>query len=116
MHFVLLEGPAPMPTGEAYQLLDKARPSGEELYLLEGVLGGLRSSKIGERIENFHNDFELIGEHIPGYLGSVKKLTNAGCITTLLCGSGSTVAGLARDGVAARQISERIGGIAAYTL
>jgi 4-diphosphocytidyl-2-C-methyl-D-erythritol kinase len=96
---VLLLRPAVgVPTSEAYRLLDAARaetsPMWSEVEVLE-MCRAIALRDFARACELLHNDFQPVIELIfPSVAEARERLRATGAAATLLCGSGSCVAGL----------------------
>lgn len=106
-----------MSTKEGYQLLDAAeRPAEEDkTTTLTDFITNLYSGDVQRVAASVHNDFELVAERFEWYRDARKILMNAGTLRTLLCGSGSTVAGIVTDEMAGQRVAKEVGGILTST-
>lgn len=114
---ILLRPAVGVPTSEAYRLLDAAREQGAQTGT-ETELIALRSA-IGARnferaLTLLNNDFQQVVELVFPQVASVReRLRAVGATATLLCGSGSCVAGFFEDrhaaDIAFRKISRADG-------
>jgi 4-diphosphocytidyl-2-C-methyl-D-erythritol kinase len=111
---ILLKPAQGSDTGRAYDLLDEA---GKRHALGDGAVERARAMceaiaahDFSTFVRSVHNDFsEAVERAIPG-VGSVReRLSAAGAAGTLLCGSGSCVAGFFASADAARAAIARIG-------
>ena len=109
---VLLRPNAAVPTSEAYRLLDAAREEGAQLRA-EREFVALRSA-IGSRnfaraLTLLTNDFQPVIELVfPPVASARERLQAAGATATLLCGSGSCVAGFFENRGAAETATRKI--------
>jgi 4-diphosphocytidyl-2-C-methyl-D-erythritol kinase len=104
---LLLRPAAGVPTAEAYRLIDAARaettPMWSEVEVLE-LCRAIALRDFQRACELMHNDFQPVIELIFPSVADVRtRLRGAGAAATLLCGSGSCVAGFfqTRDAAAA---------------
>ena len=107
---VLLLKPAiGVPTDVAYRLLDEARSSEDALASRQNgatseLCDALARGDFGRTCALAHNDFQgVIEAAYPDVAQARKLLATAGASTTILCGSGSCVAGLYENVEAARE-------------
>jgi 4-diphosphocytidyl-2-C-methyl-D-erythritol kinase len=100
-----------IPAADAYRWWDEAgAPSTAELSPL---LDALRAGDLAEVGRRLGNDLQpgvvrrhpIVGEAVEGVL-------EAGALGAVVCGSGPTVAALARDGVHAEEVASKVGGYA----
>jgi len=94
---LLLRPVAGVPTSEAYRLIDAARgqtlPARTQVEVLE-LCRAIALRDFGRTCELLHNDFQPVIEMIfPSVADARERLRAAGAEATLLCGSGSCVAG-----------------------
>jgi 4-diphosphocytidyl-2-C-methyl-D-erythritol kinase len=103
-----------IPAAEAFGWWDEDGDQPEETAAgPSGLLDALRSGDLTEAARRLRNDLQpgvvrrhpIVGEAIEGVL-------EAGALGAVVCGSGPTVAGLARDGFHAGEIASRVGGYA----
>ena len=104
---LLLRPAAGVPTSEAYRLLDAARaenmPARTQVELLE-LCRAIALRDFQRTCELLHNDFQPVIEMIfPSVADVRERLRAAGAAATVLCGTGSCVAGFfpTRDAAAA---------------
>ncbi|HZV78993.1 MAG TPA: hypothetical protein VFF60_05190 [Candidatus Binatus sp.] len=98
---LLLRPPVGVPTSEAYRLLDAGRsgapasssdPSSERD--LQELCGAIQTNDFPRACSLLHNDFQPVVELLfPSVAEARQRLREAGAAATLLCGSGSCVAG-----------------------
>jgi 4-diphosphocytidyl-2-C-methyl-D-erythritol kinase len=104
---LLLKPAAGMPTADAYHLLDEARRSGAVTAPHQGdaaadLCDALARGDFARTCALAHNDFqEAIEAALPDVADARARLRSAGAAATILCGSGSCVAGLFEDVAAA---------------
>lgn len=115
-HLVLIFPEEPMSTAEAYRELDSLPAGRRATPDLPQFLAAFQSGDVSRLIKSMHNDFELVADSFAWFQRSRLLLTGAGARATLLCGSGSTVAGIVNSREEAEQIAEITGGYAASTL
>ena len=94
---LLLRPPVGVPTSEAYRLLDAGRsgaaPAPPEREFQE-LCNAIQSNDFARACSLLHNDFQPVIELIfPSVAEARQRLRAAGAAGTLLCGSGSCVAG-----------------------
>jgi 4-diphosphocytidyl-2-C-methyl-D-erythritol kinase len=94
---LLLRPAAGVPTSEAYRLIDAARaestPTSSEVEVHE-MCRAIALRDFSRTCELLHNDFQPVIELIfPSVADARERLRAAGAAATLLCGSGSCVAG-----------------------
>jgi len=112
---VLLKPAASMATAEAYELLDSVRahstadqlvralPDAAESQLAETMCAAVLRAKFERFCTLMHNDFQDVVERAhPEIAAARQRLAAAGAAATILCGSGSCVAGFFETAVAAR--------------
>lgn len=114
-HLVLLFPGEPMSTGEAYRQLDSTPRVPISTHTLSHFSTVLKQGDPHQLAGLLQNDFELVAQNRDWYKDATRRLTEAGALVTLLCGSGSTVAGLAADKNHALLIAEKTGGYATST-
>ena len=109
---VLLRPNVGVPTSEAYRLLDAAREQGaqpgseSEFVSLRGAIG---SRNFARALPLLTNDFQPIIELVfPPVASARERLQAAGATATLLCGSGSCVAGFFENRGAAETAMRKI--------
>jgi 4-diphosphocytidyl-2-C-methyl-D-erythritol kinase len=96
---------------DAYRWWDEdGAPSAAELAPLLGALAAGDVAEVGSRLGNdlqasVIRRHPIVGEAIEGVL-------EAGALGAVVCGSGPTVAGLARDGFHADEVASQVGGYA----
>jgi 4-diphosphocytidyl-2-C-methyl-D-erythritol kinase len=106
---LLLKPAVGVPTAAAYRLLDEARSSGGvESSRSNGATAelcdALARGDFGRACALAHNDFQdVIEAAYPDVARARTLLAAAGAATTMLCGSGSCVAGLYENAAAARE-------------
>lgn len=94
-------------TGEAFRRLDSVeRETG--VTEIDSVIHALRTADTILLAEAVVNDFDRTVEDEPWFRDISEALVEAGCIRALLCGSGSTVAGIAREHNQLESISARL--------
>lgn len=106
-HLVLVLPDEPVPTGEAYARLDAiARPAPA------AALGeAAEAVKAGDPVRLARlivNDFELVVVDRPWFRKCCEALREGGALRAFLCGSGSTVAGLAENQEGAAEILRHV--------
>jgi 4-diphosphocytidyl-2-C-methyl-D-erythritol kinase len=94
---LLLRPPAGVPTAEAYRLLDAGRtkgaPPSTTTSLLE-LCKAIEAFDFPRTCALLYNDFQPVLEFVfPNVAEARRRLRSAGAAATLLCGSGSCVAG-----------------------
>jgi 4-diphosphocytidyl-2-C-methyl-D-erythritol kinase len=102
---LLLRPPAGVPTSEAYRLLDAGRPAGpsasSETDVLE-LVKAIETRDFPRACSLLYNDFQPVVEMVfPAVAEARQRLRAAGAAATLLCGSGSCVAGFFETNAAA---------------
>lgn len=96
----LLKPSVGVPTGDAYRLLDAARAAGSDARrrtdgAIEDLCDALARGDFGRTCALAYNDFQrTIEDAFPAVAQARLRLDAAGAATTILCGSGSCVAGL----------------------
>jgi len=117
--FVLVMPQEGMSTAAAFQEFDKMQRVAVSHHQMQERIERLVSALHGGNPEAIAgavgNDFELVAESFAWYQEARQRLLDAGVLKTLLCGSGSTVAGLCRDEAMARSVALSVGGIATRT-
>jgi 4-diphosphocytidyl-2-C-methyl-D-erythritol kinase len=107
--FVLFVPPFGISTAAAYRGIDYSRVGwsvGQTSRMRQALTGNDKDVVI----ESMHNDFELsVFRAQPALEDYAGKLQRAGCHKVILSGSGSTLAGVARDSDHAHYIARRIG-------
>lgn len=103
-----------MSTGYAYNQLDAIPHRPSRSFSSEEFLTALEKSGPNLKLM-LKNDFELVAEQYEWFNQARNLLITHGCTHSLLCGSGSTVAGIARSNSEAQEIARRIGGNAVST-
>lgn len=104
-----------MNTKEAYKALDLYIEREKRQMTTDAFIDKLKSYKTS-KINNTHkNDFELVAKNFSWYNQAQNLLIRNGCIDSLLCGSGSTLAGIAKSTEDAKDIARQIGERAVYT-
>lgn len=97
---LLLKPPIGVPTAQAYRLVDEARASGvhsasRDADAIDEVRSALMDGDFGRTCALAHNDFQrIIEEEYPAVGDARLRVIAAGAAATVLCGSGSCVAGL----------------------
>jgi len=113
--FVILVPSEPMSTAEGYRLLD-TRPHVAPLpHTLSDFKTALYSGDPLQIARNYRNDFEFVAEKFKWFTDHKEKLLDAGVLHCVLCGSGSTVAGLVRDQKHAEEVAAKTNGIITCT-
>lgn len=113
---VLLKPAAGVPTQTAYRLLDESRKArNHDRSSFGSRAQALRDALVGGDFEAarkaLHNDFQAVVEaEFPDVRSSRERLEMAGADATVLCGSGSCVAGIFEDG--ARAAADALAAIA----
>ena len=94
---VLLQPGVRIATSNAYRLLDESRGvdvPGREDDGIDALASALRAADFSQACALLHNDFQtVIAGAFPPIAGAAERLRAAGAAATLLCGSGSCVAG-----------------------
>ncbi|MGH2663788.1 MAG: 4-(cytidine 5'-diphospho)-2-C-methyl-D-erythritol kinase [Actinomycetota bacterium] len=113
--WVLVTQPEGVAAGDAYRWWDEdggvTGPSPEVLIRALDA-GGPRAIA-----PHLFNDLEApVTARRPDVAEARSRLLDAGALTALMCGSGPTVAGLARDGQDAEQLAAAVGGIAVASM
>jgi 4-diphosphocytidyl-2-C-methyl-D-erythritol kinase len=95
---VLLQPPGRVSTAAAYAMLDAARARSSAVRPppddMSGLCAALTSADLVAACARMRNDFEpVIQAAFPDIAGARQRLRNAGASGTILCGSGSCVAG-----------------------
>jgi 4-diphosphocytidyl-2-C-methyl-D-erythritol kinase len=108
---VLLQPDVRVATSDAYRLLDETRgvdvprPSGA----LDVLIAALGAGDFALACAHLHNDFEpVISAAFPAIAAAGSRLRDAGASETLLCGSGSCVAGFFESVDAAQRAHGRL--------
>lgn len=105
---ILVRPGSGVPTGPAYALLD-ALPDRRPGEATKRLLAGQSLS------EALSNDFEaVVLEAYPEVAAAHQLVQDAGAVRTLLCGSGSSVFGLAQDRAHARELVKKLAGKVAW--
>jgi len=111
---LLLKPAVGMPTAHAYRLLDEARRSGAVTPPDQGnasaeLCDALARGDFARTCALAHNDFQdVIEAALPGVADARTRLRSAGAAAAILCGSGSCVAGLFEDPIAAGRALTRL--------
>jgi 4-diphosphocytidyl-2-C-methyl-D-erythritol kinase len=109
--WVLMIADFEVSVGDAYRWWDEdgARSGPDPIPLLEAVTVA-DPARLGPLL---FNDLEgpVVARH-PEVGRARESLLAAGAVGTVMCGSGPTVAGLARDGRHAEELAEAVGGVA----
>ena len=109
----LLRPPVGSTTARAYALLDAAgipHDLGDlEVAFAEDMCAAYGTSDFNRFIELLHNDFTTVIEReLPAVAHARERLRRAGARATILCGSGSCVAGFFETRTAAREAIEHV--------
>lgn len=107
LHGVLVKPTEGVPTGPAYARLDALpdREPGRATQPLLDALAGGHVPDAATLAPLLSNDFEAaVLPHFGGVFAAHEAVTEAGALRTLLCGSGASVFGLARDRDHARDL------------
>lgn len=115
-HLVLVFPEEGMPTPEAYRKLDSMQHVSLFPHSLSPLLTEWRSGDVARMAAAAQNDFELAAADYPWYQEASHRLREAGALKTLLCGSGSTVAGLVRSAAEGEAVARKAGGILTHTV
>lgn len=110
-HLLLVFPPHGVSTGEAYGRLGQAGPRAAGSAGLTEVVHALSMAGPSRLAKAIHNDFEAVMRAELSFQQTISALDEAGCLRAFLCGSGSTVAGLAKDKSHCVEMSERLGNI-----
>lgn len=95
-------------TREAYEALDY-NAIGRQTSMTAALQRALSANESAAVPPLLHNDFEKpVFARYARLAGLKQKLVQAGCLAAVLTGSGSTIAGLARDQNHAERIAEKI--------
>jgi 4-diphosphocytidyl-2-C-methyl-D-erythritol kinase len=102
-------------SAEAYRWWDEhgSGTGPEAAPLLEALRAG-DLAEAGRRLANDLQDGVVRNHPIAGE--AIQGLLEAGALGAIVCGSGPTVAGLARDGFHAEEVAATVGGIAAASV
>ncbi len=114
-HLVLVFPRERMSTAEGYRLLDEISRPIPSPHTLSTFLTAVQSGSPATLAPYLQNDFELVAKNFNWFSETRTKLQQAGVQKVLLCGSGSTVAGLCENRYAAQRIALHVGGIPTYT-
>jgi len=113
--FVILVPSEPMPTAEGYRLLDTRQHVEPFPHTLSDFVTALHSGDPEQIARKYRNDFEFVAEKFKWFTSHKEKLLDAGVLHCVLCGSGSTVAGLVRDHKHAEEVAAKTNGIITCT-
>jgi 4-diphosphocytidyl-2-C-methyl-D-erythritol kinase len=102
-------------TGEAYRTLDAMEPRPHSAVSYKEAIKFLQIPLQESSTRLIQNDFELAVQEAVWFAKAKEALENAGCIKVFLCGSGSTVAGIAKNIMQAEAITKEIGRQCTYT-
>jgi 4-diphosphocytidyl-2-C-methyl-D-erythritol kinase len=113
---LLLKPAADLSTAVAYKLIDEnahelERPSAPIAHRdrSDDVSASIRSQMYADFCKSLHNDFDaVVCRELPGVASAHGRLRSAGADATMLCGSGSTVAGFFRSLADAEEALARI--------
>jgi len=115
-HLVLVFPYEGMPTPEAYRKLDSMQHVSLFPHSLSPLLTEWRSGDVARMAAAAQNDFELAARDYQWYQEATGRLHEAGALKTLLCGSGSTVAGLVKDAAEGEMVARNAGGTLTHTV
>jgi 4-diphosphocytidyl-2-C-methyl-D-erythritol kinase len=110
-HVLVIKPPDAVSTAQAYADLDAhPRPTRTRSDSLSiHALVALQRRDFNGVVANLHNDFQdIVAAKTPSVARAIDALRRAGARNTLLCGSGSAVFTLARDGETIAAIGERL--------
>jgi 4-diphosphocytidyl-2-C-methyl-D-erythritol kinase len=96
-HLVLVFPTHGISTREAYARLDALHARTAPITPLSEVVKALQSGNPSALAAVIYNDFELAAQAESWFSETVFTMNNCGALRTFLCGSGSTIAGLATD-------------------
>jgi 4-diphosphocytidyl-2-C-methyl-D-erythritol kinase len=100
-----------IPAGEAYRWWDEEGEPGRAG--IGPLLEALRAGDLAEAGRSLGNDLQPgVVRHHPIVGEAIEGVLEEGALGAMVCGSGPTVAGLARDGFHAEEIAKSIGGYA----
>jgi 4-diphosphocytidyl-2-C-methyl-D-erythritol kinase len=107
--WVLVPFPFGIAATEAYRWWDE--DGGSSSAELAPLLDALRSGDLDEAGRRLGNDLQpgVVGRH-PVVAEALEGVLQAGALGAIMCGSGPTVAALARDGFHAEELARRVGG------
>jgi 4-diphosphocytidyl-2-C-methyl-D-erythritol kinase len=110
---LLLKPKAGSDTARAYALLDEAQHTHEldesSFERARAACAAFAAARLDRLAPLLHNDFSHVIEHaIPGVQSASERMADAGALHTLLCGSGSCVAGFFGTVEAARAAQGRL--------
>jgi 4-diphosphocytidyl-2-C-methyl-D-erythritol kinase len=110
---LLLKPKAGSDTARAYALLDEAQqtnqPDEGSFERARAACAAFAAARFDRLAPLLHNDFSHVIEHaIPGVQSASERMADAGALHTLLCGSGSCVAGFFETVEAARAALGRL--------
>ncbi|GAB4458169.1 MAG: 4-(cytidine 5'-diphospho)-2-C-methyl-D-erythritol kinase [Armatimonadaceae bacterium] len=111
LHGILVKPDVGVPTPAAYAALDSlaGRQPGEATARMREVLH--QGTGVEEIAEAMGNDFEpVILPRYPEIAAAHRAVREAGALRALLCGSGASVFGLARDREHARELARQLAG------
>lgn len=113
--WILLTQPFGVSAADAYSWWDvDGGPTGPEP---DALLGALRAGDPAEAGGLLFNDLEpIVAARHPEIRVARERLVGAGALGVVMCGSGPTVAGLARDGPHAEEIAAAVGGMVASSV
>jgi len=110
LDIVLCIPPLGVSTREAYSRIDYSC-IGRDACKTHAMLEALARNDLKKTAEMMHNDFEkFVFTAYPRLALLKQKLLEAGCLNAVMSGSGSTIIGLAADGVHAADICREISG------
>lgn len=113
--FVLQFPTERMSTADAYRQLDSHHRVEPSQHTLSKFLTTLHHGDPILLAPLLFNDFEIVAEKYFWFTDARQKLSTAGALATLLCGSGSTVCGLCRDEQHANEVAQKAGGTVVST-
>jgi 4-diphosphocytidyl-2-C-methyl-D-erythritol kinase len=113
--WALLPSDAGVAAAEAYRWWDQAGGStGPDPSALLGSLAAVDPTALGGTL---FNDLQAgVEAHRPDVTEARERLLEAGALGAVMCGSGPTVAGLARDGQHADELAAAVGGVAVSSM
>jgi len=105
-HLVIIKPDLGIPTASAYEQLDRVPARKRAPPFFDDLFPGMLSEALATHL---HNDFEAVLLPLYPELTQIKQaLRNAGCLASLLCGSGSAVFGLAPNKEQAETIASQL--------
>jgi 4-diphosphocytidyl-2-C-methyl-D-erythritol kinase len=115
MWWVLLPQRFEVASGDAYRWWDEdgGQPGPEPDVVIEAATAG----DVDALSSLLFNDLESpVASRHPEVIGASRQLLEAGALTTIMCGSGPTVAGLCRNEEHAADVASGAEGIAVHTI